>query len=60
MPIGKQLKQKLANTNVFEKKHNEFLKGIIDFKNNKELQNEYKRVQDALKESTKEGKHKVK
>lgn len=48
MPIGKQLKQKLANTNGFAKKHNEFLK---EFKNNKELQNEYKRVQHILKDS---------
>ncbi|MDH6595883.1 MULTISPECIES: hypothetical protein [Bacillus] len=51
MPIGKQLKQKLANTNAFEKKHNEFLKGIKEFKNNKELQNEYKRVQAILEKS---------
>ncbi|MEH7604346.1 hypothetical protein [Bacillus safensis] len=48
MPIGKQLKQKLANSNVFEKKHNEFLKEIKEFRNNKELQNEYKRVQAIL------------
>lgn len=51
MPIEKQLNQKLANTNAFEKKHNEFLKGIKEFKNNKELQNEYKRMQHVLKDS---------
>lgn len=45
MSIGKQLKQKLTNTNCFEKKHVEFLKEIELFNNNKELQNEYKRVQ---------------
>ncbi|WP_167364613.1 MULTISPECIES: hypothetical protein [Bacillus] len=56
MPIGKQLKQKLANTNAFEKKHNEFLEEIKEFKNNKELQNEYKRVQDTLKEREEETK----
>lgn len=54
MPIGKQLKQKLANTNAFEKKHNEFLKGIKEFNNNKELQCEYKLVQGVIKESMKE------
>lgn len=51
MPIGKQLKQKLANTDAFEKKHNDFLKEIKEFKNNKELQNEYKRMQHVLKDS---------
>ena len=45
MSIGKQLKQKLINTNCFEKKHVEFLKEIELFNHNKELQNEYKRVQ---------------
>ncbi|WP_144533986.1 hypothetical protein [Bacillus pumilus] len=54
MPIGKQLKNKLSNTNAFEKKHNEFLKEIKEFKNNKELQNEYKRVQEVLEESIEE------
>ncbi|MDR0123138.1 hypothetical protein RFW13_17065 [Bacillus pumilus] len=54
MPIGKQLKHKLAKTNAFEKKHTEFLKGLEEFNNNKELQNKYQRVQDVLKESIEE------
>ncbi|MEK4049909.1 hypothetical protein [Bacillus sp. FSL K6-2839] len=53
MPIGKQLKQKLAITNVFEKKHNEFLKGIEEFNDNKELQIEFKRVQLVLNQKNK-------
>lgn len=48
MSIGKQLKQKLTNTNFFEKKHVDFLKEIELFNNNKELQNEYKRVQTII------------
>ncbi|MEH7760104.1 hypothetical protein V7417_05225 [Bacillus pumilus] len=51
MPIGKQLKRNLTSTNAYEKKHNEFLNEIKEFKNNKELQNEYKRVQHVLKDS---------
>ncbi|UXO88780.1 hypothetical protein [Bacillus safensis] len=54
MPIGKQLKQKMANSNAFKKKHNEFLEEIKEFRNNKELQNEYKRVQDTLKKREEE------
>ncbi|MBU8573732.1 MULTISPECIES: hypothetical protein [Bacillus] len=54
MPIEKKLKQNLAKTNAFEKKHNEFLKGIKEFDNNKELQYEYRHVQDALIEEENE------
>lgn len=56
MPIGNILKEKIENTNAFEKKHIEFLKEIKEFKNNKELQNEYKHVQSILEKTVnKEG-----
>ncbi|UNY40063.1 hypothetical protein KLEB273_gp037 [Bacillus phage vB_BauM_KLEB27-3] len=51
MPIGNILKEKIANTNAFEKKHIEFLKEIKEFKNNKKLQDEYKRVQVILEKT---------
>ncbi|WP_255233676.1 hypothetical protein [Bacillus altitudinis] len=50
MPIGKQLKRNLTSTNTYEKKHNEFLKGIEEFKA-KKLQAEYERVQTILEKS---------
>lgn len=53
MSVGKQLKQKLAETNAFQEKHIEFLKEIEEFNNNKELKSEYERVLEALKESAK-------
>lgn len=56
MPIGNILKENIANTNAFRKKHLEFLKEIEDFNKNKEIQNKYRYVQFILEKTVnKEG-----